>query len=33
MALINASEMELKETVVAINRVSKTVKCGRIMYR
>ena len=31
MALIDASNMELKETVVAINRGSKTVKGGRIM--
>ena len=31
MALIDASNMALKETVVAINRVSKTVKGGRIM--
>ena len=28
---IDASAMELEERVVAINRVSKTVKCGRIM--
>ena len=30
MARIDASTMELKERVVAINRVSKTVKVGRI---
>ena len=31
MARIDGSTMDLKERVVAINRVSKTVKCGRIL--
>ena len=30
MARIDGSNMEIKERVVTINRVSKTVKCGRI---
>ena len=30
MARIDASTMEMKERIVAINRVSKTVKGGRI---
>ena len=30
MALIDASTLDLKEKVVAVNRVSKTVKGGRI---
>ena len=29
--LIDASTLELSEKVVALNRVSKTVKCGRVM--